>query len=217
MDRIAAAALAIMEESGLDGATVAAIVERAGASVGSFYARFPGKNDLVRYLQDRVWTEAQERWDEALRTEAWDGIPMEKVVEGVVGLLLRSLRSDYHRRQVLGRERWSDPEALRLRLSFQDHILTTVTPLMLARKGEITHPKPEFAIRFGYRAVVGAMREFLELEEARTQLRDPSVPDYAHEELGAELARLWVGYLSPGRGPTEGEPAGDVDFFDPWG
>ena len=65
LDRIAGAALELMEEVGVEGATVAAIVKRAGASVGSFYARFPGKEDLVRYLQDRVWAEARERLSKA--------------------------------------------------------------------------------------------------------------------------------------------------------
>lgn len=217
MDRIATAALELMEVSGTDGATIAEIVKRAGASVGSFYARFSGKEALVRYLQARVWTEARERWDSSLQAEVWEGLPMEKVVEGVVGLLLRSMRSDDHRRRVLGRERRSDPEAMRLRLSFQEHVLATVTPLLLSRREEITHPTPEFAIRFAYRAVVGAMREFLELHEAHEQLPDPVAEVVPPEELGPELARFWIGYLNPGFRAAAGPPEGGVDFFDPWG
>ena len=48
--RIAKASLEILGEEGADGLTVQAIVQRAGSSVGSFYARFDGKEDLLDYL-----------------------------------------------------------------------------------------------------------------------------------------------------------------------
>ncbi|MGM0670184.1 MAG: TetR/AcrR family transcriptional regulator, partial [Gemmatimonadota bacterium] len=85
LDRISRAALELMAERGVEGATIASIVARAEASVGSFYARFPSKDDLVRYLRDRVWTEARERWDQALTAESWSGRSTREVVEGVVG------------------------------------------------------------------------------------------------------------------------------------
>ena len=36
--------------------TVQDIVSRAGTSVGSFYARFSGKDDLFAYVEASVWT-----------------------------------------------------------------------------------------------------------------------------------------------------------------
>ena len=217
LDRIASAALELMEEAGVEGATVAAIVARAGASVGSFYARFPAKADLIRYLQERVWTEARERWDEALSAEAWEGLPMVTVVEGVVGLLLRSLRADHQRRRALGGNRPSDTTAAQLALSFHEHLLSTVTLLLLTRRGEISHREPEAAIRFGYRAVVGAIREFLSLEEARALTPEEMGDLLQGDDLGRELALLWSGYLDPGSSLGTGVVDGDVDFFDPWG
>jgi AcrR family transcriptional regulator len=206
-----------MEEKGVEKATVAEIVERAEASVGSFYARFPGKEELIRYLQERVWTEARQRWDHSLAAEPWGDLSMSKVVEGVVGLLLRSLVADYHRRKVLGRERGLDPEAARLVLSFHQHILSTVTPLLLARRAEITHPDPEAAVSLGYRMVVGAVREFLEIEDVRAISRVGGKDSLIPENLGTELARAWAGYLDPGAGSSGSGDDGEVDFFDPWG
>ena len=229
MDRIAVAALGLMEEVGVEGATVAAIVDRAGASVGSFYARFPGKEDLVRYLRAGVWTEARERWDQALAGETWEGLPMRTVVEGVVGLLIRSLRADFQRRKVLGRDRAGDSEASTMAVSFHEHLLSTVTPILLARREEISHPDPDGAVEFGYRVVVGAIREFLELESVHDLPldRDPPLPRSLEEEgekamafragLGPELARLWSGYLRPIASDGGDEESGEVDFFDPWG
>jgi AcrR family transcriptional regulator len=213
LDSIAQAALELMEEGGVENATVAAIVERAGASVGSFYARFAGKDDLIRYLQDRIWAEARNRWDRALATHDWAALSLEAVVEGVVGLLFRSFRADYHQREVLGRERRQDEEGARRVFAFHQHILSTVTPLFLAHRDDITHPDPEWAIRLGYRFAVGSIRELLELVGAVGVVDGAATA----EALTPELARAWIAYLGAG-GPEEGpKGAREVDFFDPWG
>jgi len=216
LERISSAALELIEEVGLEAATVAEIVARAGSSVGSFYARFPGKEDLIRYLQQRVWTEARERWDEALAAEAWGGRTMEEVLEAVIGLLLRSLEADHHRRKILGGVQLADPQTAALVLDFHDHIVSTVTDLLLERRADITHPEPEEAVPFGYRVVIGAIREFLDLAEARTLISGDGAETTVPSKLGPELARLWIGYLSP-RSVSPDERDGAVDFFDPWG
>ena len=74
LERIVAASMAILEEEGSAGLTVQAIVDRAESSVGSFYARFTGKDDLLTYLGERAWREASERWDEALATRDWSAL-----------------------------------------------------------------------------------------------------------------------------------------------
>ncbi|MGD8279645.1 MAG: helix-turn-helix domain-containing protein, partial [Gemmatimonadota bacterium] len=65
------AALELLERDGPDGVTVQGVVQRADSSVGSFYARFGGKDDLLHYLAERVWDEALERWNAALEARAW--------------------------------------------------------------------------------------------------------------------------------------------------
>lgn len=217
LNRIASAALELMEEVGVEGATVSAIVDRAQASVGSFYARFPGKDDLIRHLRDRVWTEARERWDAALAEEAWEGMPLVKVVEGVVGLLLRSMEADYKRRKVLGQGELADPELAAPAQTFHEHLLNTVIPLFLVRGDEISHPDPETAVRFGYRFVVGAIREFIEFGELRPPPTEAEKGTSLPPTLGSELAHLWTGYLCPGSEVAKGEVGEGVDFFDPWG
>lgn len=225
LERILDAALEIMEEEGLEAATVSAIVDRAGASVGSFYARFPGKNDLIRHLQTQTWEEARSRWEEALAGREWEDLAMGQLVEGVVSLLIRVLRADHRRRRVLGKATEAAPEGPARAAAFHDHVLSTLTPLFLARRREITHPEPRQAVELGYRFMVGALREVLEWEEAtrrRTTNTGPEdlrtdLPSDPGPELGPELARLWLGYLAPGQGSGEEEEEGSVDFFDPWG
>ena len=217
LNRIADAALDLMEKKGVDGATISAIVERAGASVGSFYARFPGKEELIRFLRARVWTEARTQWDGALEAQAWDGLSVGQVVEGVVGLLLRSYRTDFQRRKVLGREGGWNAEGADQLLAFHEHVLETVTPLLLARREEILHPDPAGAVGIGYRFVAGAIREFLELEEAKALSGRDVAGLPPADEVGPVLARIWLGYLAPEVQSDEEVDGGTVDFFDPWG
>jgi hypothetical protein len=66
LERIVAAALELLQESGVEGTTVSDIVDRANTSVGSFYARFKGKDDLLRYLRDRFQDEVLDRWDQGV-------------------------------------------------------------------------------------------------------------------------------------------------------
>lgn len=209
LDRIATAALEVIEEQGLDGTTVAAIVDRSGASVGSFYARFPGKDNLVDYLRNRVWAEARERWDASLADATWAGLTVEQVVEGVVRLLYRSLHADFQRRRALGKEGSQDPAGVELARDFHVHVLGSLRPLLLARRAEILHPDPERAVALGYRIVVGAMRELLD------PVGDAVQPD--KDDLVRELSLAWLGYLGGGQRPEAAAAQGAVDFFDPWG
>lgn len=196
----------------MDRVTVAGIVDRSGVSVGSFYARFGGKDDLIRYLQDRIWAAARDRWDKALEEYDWASLSLETVVQGVVGLLIGSFRADYHQREVLGRERREDEEGARRVFEFHQHILATVTPLFMAHRKEITHPDPEWAIRLAYRFAVGAIRELLELEAA------VGIVDGApsSEAVVPELARAWVSYLGAKGVDDSAGASQEVDFFDPW-
>ena len=87
-----AASLELLEAEGLTGLTVHKVVAKAGSSVGSFYARFDGKEDLLDYLGERLWTEALERWELALETRDWSTLSLDEVAEGSVGLLIDAQR-----------------------------------------------------------------------------------------------------------------------------
>ena len=86
--RILDASLTLLGERGRDGLTVQDIVSRAGTSVGSFYARFSGKEDLIAYVEESVWTRARERWDEQLSARIGQDDLLGKRIRTVVELLL---------------------------------------------------------------------------------------------------------------------------------
>ena len=62
LKRILDAGLYLLEHEGPEALTVTALTKRARTSVGSFYARFRGKDDLLRYLGERALNEALEVW-----------------------------------------------------------------------------------------------------------------------------------------------------------
>lgn len=66
--RILDAATEAFAEDGVDGSAVSDIVKRARSSVGSFYGRFRGKDELVLAVDERLWAQVDERW----RSEALD-------------------------------------------------------------------------------------------------------------------------------------------------
>lgn len=207
--RIEAAALELIAENGVAGTSVHDIVARARSSVGSFYARFSSKEDLLLHLEDRVWEEARARWDAALQERDFTRARLSDLVEALVRLVMEAVREDARQRRFLDlRPGGGDPgHGMR---GFLAHILAGIRPLLLGRAEEIGHPIPERAVDLGFTAVVGALRVLAEgtLEEgARASLTDDAVVQ--------ELARLYVSYLG-GHRPGDDEPT-QMEFFDIWG
>lgn len=193
------ASLAILETEGPEGLTVQAIVSRAGSSVGSFYARFSGKEELLAYLGERIWREAAERWDEALAGQPWDGLGLPELIEGAVGLLAEAGRSRDAVLRALERAPGAREDAYR---SFRVHVLEGLERLLLARVGEMDHPEPPVAVRLGLRAVMAV------LEERVPEEAEP-IPE---ERRRQEAARLLRSYLMESEGRRPGPP----DFFEVW-
>ena len=78
--RVLGAGWSLLESDGPDGLTVAAITSKARTSVGSFYARFRGKEDLLRYMAEQALEETVAVW-EGLREE----LPTEPPTPGTNG------------------------------------------------------------------------------------------------------------------------------------
>lgn len=203
LERIVRAALDILEEEGPSGVTVQAVVARARSSVGSFYARFGGKEDLLEYLGGRIWGEALERWREAVAARAWTDMDLTELATGAVGMLFDVRRARVLRIRAIDRM----TGGLGTFEAFRGHLLQDLETLFLERRDEIVHDPPERAVRLGLRAVMGVLDSDLAPDRAEE--------DEAREELVRECRDILVGYLTDRR-PGAGDPA-QVDFFDVWG
>lgn len=173
--------MSLMEDQGVEGTSVAQVVNAAQSSVGSFYARFEGKDDFVGYLEARVWADATQRWDQAVADIQGRRLTAQDLVLGVVRLLVDTRRADLERRRVLGTASGSSAHAE----AFHDHVLSGILELLRPFEGEFTHPDPEKATRIGYAVVAAALDQLPTLRSAAA----------GSEALVDELARMFLAYL----------------------
>jgi len=202
LERLVRASLDILDEHGPAALTVQAIVARADSSVGSFYARFKSKDDLLDYLGERVWKEALDRWNAAVSAHDWSELDLRQLAEGSVRLLSEAQRSRSSYLKSLDRAAGRNDDAY---LRFRRHLLDGIGTLLLARSHEIDHLRPDLAVRFGLLAVLG-------LIDADDPGGGTPLPARV---LVREATDILVSYLSPAS--PLGDNEGDVAFFDIWG
>ena len=201
LERIVAASLELLATEGPDGLTVHRVVERADSSVGSFYARFKGKDDLLDYLGERLWSEALERWNTLLASQDWSAYELAGLVQASVELLVDAQRSRSAYLRAIDRAAGARQNAYG---RFRDDVVDGVVELLLHRRSEIVHDDPARAVWIGLRGVVGIIDA-----DARETTR------LERETLVDECSTLLYGYLS---GMGGGTGAADApDFFDVWG
>lgn len=220
LERILSAARSLMAEHGVDAVGVTEIVSAAESSVGSFYARFDGKEDLVRALHERLWEEAGARWEDGLAR--WDHtVSAHDRVANLVGLLQETVRPDQPLRGALAR--LLDDEGSAAQAAFEARIQRDSVGLM-EHESEIRHPDPATAVPMGVRIAMAALREqgaFLaEPPDAGIPPgpRDDGTDVLSPSTLRRELATALRGYWGIGRlvqiGPEPSETA--VEYFDIW-
>ena len=202
LERLVRASLDILDEQGATALTVQAIVTRADSSVGSFYARFKGKDDLLDYLGERVWQEALDRWNTSVSSHDWSELDLRQLAEGSVRLLSDAQRSRSSYLKSLDRAAGRNDDAY---VRFRRPLLDGIGTLLLARSDEIAHVRPDLAVRFGLLAVLG-------LIDADDPGGGTPLPPGVLVRAATDIL---VGYLSPASPPLEDE--GEVAFFDIWG
>lgn len=202
LERIVTASLELLEERGPTGLTVQAVVERSHSSVGSFYARFAGKEDLVEYLRERVWHDALGRWEEALAARPWADLELGQIAEGAAGVLAEAWRSRSAALQLLDQAGAAPGDGY---LGFRRQLLRGLENLLLEHRDEIDRPDPELAVRLGLTAIAGIL-------EAEGSGADESL---FRDLLVRECRDLLVSYLTGG--PPRADRDESVDFFDIWG
>lgn len=224
--RLERAAIELIAEKGPDGANVQDITRRARSSVGSFYARFDGKDELMAYLRARVWQDVQDRWDESgnsdreiARIKGFEGADPEN--DGLSAALylisarvIQAFEPDARARRVLETHRGpEDPEDLAGLLV--EHLATETSARLAEYTAEIDHPNPQVAVRLLLAVLVASARELTETESLNVLRGALGLP-----ELPMELWRMAIGYLHQRSGATafsSQDPPAQMEFFDVWG
>jgi AcrR family transcriptional regulator len=150
-DRLISAAESLLREGGLDAATVPNIARRAGLAVGSVYRRFPDKDAVMRAVAERFLESARRVNLRALDSERWKEIAPEVIARLFVASIVNSYRvhGDLLRALILYASTHSD-EGFSARFEvFNLEMVHRVSDIMLVRRSDYRHPRPDVALRLG--------------------------------------------------------------------
>jgi hypothetical protein len=165
------------------------------------------EEDLLLYLEARLWADAEDRWAEALADGEWRGLALEGLVGAVVRVLLEAYRVGAQQRRVLEARR-GEPDADAPARRFHARLRTDLRELLLAHRARIEHDDPERAVELALSVLVGAIREFEESPELARAL-----PELDDELRVDALTRVVLAYLGAPPGAGGGEA---VEFFEIW-
>ncbi|MFT7676144.1 MAG: AcrR family transcriptional regulator [Planctomycetota bacterium] len=191
-ERIVAAAVELLGEQSFEGLGVAEIADRAGVSVGGFYARFKGKQALLQYLQGTVFDGILKRAHELFSPVATEGLCAADVIERYMAMAVDGFRR--HRvvlQQVSLRSRTSgDPEFRSKVLGLNIELHDLFRARLYERLEQMQHTDPRSAIDVALTATSAVMREYVLFGDLR-----PQFPPIEDALLVSELTDLFCSYL----------------------
>ena len=190
LDRILDAAEALVTQKGFEDTPVSEIAQRAGASVGAFYARFQDKDALLHALYERYYEQAIATADAALEPARWESAQIPEILAAVVRFLVSLYRDQAGLIRAFVVRAHVDPEFHARRERMLGYVNEHLSALLLARRDEIAHPDPEKAAAFGLTLVFATLDNvmlFGELRSGALALGD--------DELALELTQTYLAYL----------------------
>lgn len=202
-DRLVAAAERLAARRGLAALSVADLLRDARVSAGSFYARFDGKDALIRHLGDRFWTRARADWTDRLDPARWIGLSAIVIIERVVRDMVIAYRRHWSELRGLIEYGLAHPDT-RLLKQAREHdgaVIRLLRDLLLARRDEIRHPDPPLAVEVGYLQLAGALRTLILVGWPKTDRG--AIGD---DTLIAQLTRSFRGYLDVKGSPSAPQP-----------
>src|SRR5580692_92355 len=89
LSRLLKATVEVLDEDGIEGATIPRIAARAGVSPGTVYRRFPDKDALLREVCIRAFESNYKGIKELFAAEHWEGKSLEEVARKAIDLTLK--------------------------------------------------------------------------------------------------------------------------------
>jgi len=194
LEKLLKATTEVLEQHGLEGATIPRIAERAGVSVGSVYRRFDDKDALFKAAFLDLIERAAETNRRNLRPETFAGMSLEVITRALVRAMVRQFRTHPGLLRALEHFLQHHPD-----LVFRKRALGLIAEnygrigeILLICRDRISHADPGRAVRF---AIVSAVT----IIQARTLENDTvweKVAALDDEELERESTNLVVAYLT---------------------
>jgi AcrR family transcriptional regulator len=210
LERLLDAAEAVIREKGFGEAAVADIAARAGCSVGTFYRRFRDKHALLHALDERFAEEFRATMQQAVAAERWEGAPIVEILTGYLEFSLEegTSRASLHRATLMLGAR--DGAFTDRQLGLARELHERLRDLLLARRAEIGHPRPEVAVEFVLEQLRVMLMARLDLRSIGPQLASFSDTHFIAEALASVRAYLQLATPSTAlRGDPAGGPGSD--------
>ena len=173
--------------------TISQILELAGVSVGSFYARFHSKEDLLPHLYGAYSENLKVRLATAAAPEHWAGKKLAERIRRLLHLAVATYREQRGLLRAVALLARSRPKQVaRSALRERDDQYRAMAELLLACGDEIRHPAPGRAVQTGLLFALAACRDKILFAEAP---HPASVP-LTDGQLADELARALHAYLT---------------------
>lgn len=190
LERLLDAAEEIIRARGAAALTVPAVAQAARSSVGSFYARFPDKDALLRTLHERACEQSVLTAEAALDPARWQGAKTAEVIRAFVAFAVRLFADRRPMMLAFSAELAGDAGFGERRARTAAGIARALHRLLLPRRAEMRHPDPELAVTMALRMVTGVL-------EQRNGLEAAGVPEVAVADgvLIDELTRSVLRYL----------------------
>ena len=193
--RLMRATVLLLDETGLDGATIPRIAARAGLTPGAIYRRFPDKDALLRAVCIQVLEENARQTHELLKPELWKG----KSLSDMCRFVIRTTLKGYSEHRGLLRAlmffslEHSDATFVHRVAELQLKVFRDTCAFLLAGRTEIRHPDPDYAVAFALK-IIGAAGRGMLLSPRRPKRRASSVPD-DENRLQQELPKMILSYF----------------------
>lgn len=193
LSRLLTATIGMLEEYGLNGATIPRIADAAGVAPASVYRRFRDKDALYRAAFLQALETSAEATRKTMRIESFK----DQTLEGVAGALVSAVLKQYRVspgviRALLRFVEDDTDKAFRKRtLTIISGNFERIIEVLLKFRAQITHPNPRRAVIFALLSMVTAV-EVRTLEEVSLWRELLPISD---KDLHRELTRSLLAYL----------------------
>jgi AcrR family transcriptional regulator len=193
--RLMRAARQILNEKGLEAATVPRVAARAGLSAGSVYRRFPDKDAMLRsVILDFV--QRVEASNAAVLTPKLAKLGgLSYFAELAVRSSVASHRKNARMLRAIRQFMLAYPDAAfdKKVVEVEVRSVQRVADFLLLKRKEISHPHPAKAVTFALMLLGFALQEIIVLD-VLPEMEDPRLPRN-DDELTRELTRVFLSYL----------------------
>lgn len=195
MERLLRATMDVLEEKGLEGATIPRIAARAGLSAGAVYRRFPDKDALLRTAMLEMWEKIDEQTARFLTPDLAKRTSLKFFAEQMVrNSLLYYRRYPGLLRALIQFFRTHPSEAFRRKVDeVEVRTVRRIVDFLMHHRAEIKHSAPEAALAFSILLVGSILREII-LMGCYTDIWKPLLPA-SDDDLVQEVTRVMMNYL----------------------